>query len=267
MRVLSAELYQLRKAAAFKWILLGTAAYAFTDVYSIWSGIYEGESGLSAFWNSIIAAPMLLVLCVIFSGVFNEGGFERRVTQMEIAMGNKRSTILTGKILTFWLSAILILWMYQFVSIAGVSAVCGFGMKFSLHHVMFLLKVELIYVIEFSSMLFLGLLLAVCIRKTYVAVAVGSICFLILDELLRLFYMAGGFLQKIYQISPIGCMTRLSAQGFDLEETVVQVKKIEKLTADFGGMEMWGKDLFCCISFAVVFVLISYLVFQKADLK
>ena len=267
-KLIKAEFFKLRKSLYFKVILLGTALYAFMDIYGSFIGIYQSLNGLREFIHSFLFWGRCLMLCGILAGVFVGGDFDNRILHSQIAVGNSMENIFLSKAYVYWIACMAVVLIYQSVDVIGITCLFGFGLRVTLYEFMLLVRAETVYLIVVSGFVSVCILVAFIFKALFAVTAVEIVWIMFVSPIFQNLASINAAFNYLYVNSIFGIMTSLTLPLYTNENGV---RSLETVPAKeiFEILEGQHYARFVLISLVTVFVslLISYNIFRKTEFK
>ena len=256
-RLFKIEMKKLRKSTAMKVMLIvalvrslfNVGIYALLNVFTENIGELLGTiSGYSMALMLSKDASDITLMVVILMAVLVGGDFSARTLQTQVAAGYSRLSIIASRYISIVIAYIVLYVLYVGVTVAGVTAVFGFG-----EGITSLMVKELLYNFLYSfimalTMLSLYMLFAFMVKSTGATIGICVPFLLFGVEIIQLLTLIHETVEKVLSFTPFGQMALLG--GMYLTDKVDCTK--------FIGV---------CAVWFLVFTSLSYLSFRKAELK
>lgn len=267
-KLIKAEMYKLRKSIYYKVLLLGTAVYAFVDIYGCLIGIYHPSNGLRELIHSFLFWERCLLLCGILAGIFIGGDFDNRILHSQIAVGNTRKNIFLAKTYVYWIACIAIVLVYQSVEVIGITCLSGFGLEVTLYEFILLMRTETVYLIVFSGFVSVCILAAFALKTLFAVTATEIVWIMFGSPIFQNLANINAAVRYMYVNSIYGIMTALTLPLYTNEEGVRSLESVSaKEIFEILGAQHYVKFMLISIITILFSLMISYNLFIKTELK
>lgn len=263
INIIKADLYKMRKSMAMKVLFLMTLLCSIIMTimsYSIASGsISDTYSGIAFLFSD---ANMISILGAVLAAIFICGDFDNKVISTEISSGSSRISVITSKIISYFIAIFIIMIPYIVVSVAGVISGSEFSMgqgvgflnllqsgegaSLSVNDILKLIVVAFVLAVVYLGQFIICVPIAFKIKKPVIVVAVYYGFSIVAAQISNLATKSDA-LNNVLSLTPYGgkysFLTLESSRGNIVKALVVS------------------------IVFAAIIGAISYLLFRKEEVK
>jgi ABC-2 type transport system permease protein len=263
LNLIKADLYKMYKTKLFVISFLITTLCA-AGMLMITYQIAQNDAGeLSGIVFLLSDVNIISIIGAVVAGAFICGDFENKTIHDAISCGHRRSTLIIGKAIVFFVGIFVLLLPYAVVSLISMGTsttlnpgrqALGFlnllavenGIGFTAEHLGNYILIAAVTFLVYMSQLSICVLLALKVKKTFLVVAIFYVISLLSGQLAAL---KGQFplFDRIYELTPYGGNHNLLTPGGDMGDLALAV----------------GVSL----CFILVVLLATYLTFRKTEIK
>lgn len=251
------EMKKLRKSTAMKVMLIVAFGLSLLNVglYAVINVLGDDVAQILGDVNGYSIASMLsrdtsdiMLMAVILMAVLIGGDFSARTLQTQVAAGYSRLSIIVSRYISSLISFIILYALYVGVTVAGVTAVYGFGEGITSVMVKELLFNFLYSIALAVVMLSLYMLFVFMVKSTGAAIGI-CVPFIALGvDLIQMLTLVHETVEKVLSFTPFGQMSLLGGMY---------------ATGEINDIKFFG----VCGVWFLIFTSLSYLSFRKAELK